>query len=404
MNASANSQIANQTAMTHSYKQLVDGQTLARANHAMNDKRISEILTKPSPIPDVEQRKIILTLDSAHMGGIETHVLTLANYLIEQHYPVEVWFIHRYKDNPLYNELKKHNITFHFAGSTKNYWRMIREQRKHIILHTHGYKAGILARIFAKINRVPVLSTYHSGDLGQGKLRVYSQIDIWTARLGESIAVSSKIQQWLPSSAHLIENFVAIAEQGENSQKPYKNRALQVAFVGRLSHEKGPDLFCRLARLWHNSEARQEDEKPVEFVLYGDGPMRSELIEQYNKQVQFKGHVNMSDYWSSVDVLCISSRYEGLPYVALEAMARGIPVVSFDVGGIAKLIDSQALGWLIEAGNMGKLLQAFEHWYQLDEQQKQTLSNNVQQKIYQQYSTHALVPRIEAIYQRFNQQ
>jgi glycosyltransferase involved in cell wall biosynthesis len=170
---------------------------------------------------------------------------------------------------------------------------------------------------------------------------------------------------------------------------------LQIAFVGRLSMEKGPDQFCRLADIWHS-------EKPVEFVVYGDGPERQILAAEYQDRINFKGHVNMKAHWQNVDVLCISSRYEGLPYVALEAMALGIPVVSYDVGGIGDLISDPSLGWLVEAGNIAKLKQALSNWYDLPLERKAHLSQNVQQKIRSQYSASALVPSIEAIYQSYS--
>jgi glycosyltransferase involved in cell wall biosynthesis len=373
--------------------------------NAIIESQIAKVSTGQNA-EQINMRKIIMTVDSAHMGGIETHVITLTKYLSEQGYQVEVWFFDKYANNPTYGLLEEHKISFRFVGTVKNFWRLVKAQQKDIIVHTHGYKAGIVGRFVAKLLGVPVLSTYHSGDLGRGKLRLYSYLDLWTARLGQSIAVSSVIKGWLPSSAKLIPNFISVGAEDKNSRSPHQSKVLQVAFVGRLSHEKGPDLFCRLAGLWHNGTGKciASNAKSVEFVLYGDGPDRTELIQRFNQHVQFKGHVNMKECWADVDVLCISSRFEGLPYVALEAMGQGIPVISFDVGGIGKLISDPSLGWLVEAGNMAALKQAIENWYGLSDQDRDVLAKNVQDKIRQQYSSEALVPSIEAIYQQFQRQ
>ncbi|MCJ8272911.1 MAG: glycosyltransferase family 4 protein [Psychrosphaera sp.] len=336
-------------------------------------------------------RKIILTLDSSQMGGIETHVLTLAAHLSDEGYDVEVWFIKQYQGNLLYQFLDEHNVSYRFCGSVKGYWLQLWRHRHGIILHTHGYKAGIVGRVFARTMKIPVLSTYHSGDVGTGKLRFYTWLDQLTARLGERIAVSQPIKEMLPKGTKMIPNFINVA------QPRVKSNALQplrVAFVGRLSKEKGPDQFCKMAADWHS-------DRPVEFVVYGDGPQRTRLLEEFSDRVRFKGYVNMKKHWQNVDVLCISSRYEGLPYVALEAMALGIPVVSFAVGGIGDLISEPSLGWLVEAGNIAKLKQALTQWYDLSDSDKICLSQNVREKIRKQYSTAALVPSIEAIYRSY---
>lgn len=354
-------------------------------------------------MPLTLNRTIILTLDSAHLGGIETHVLTLAKHLHNRGYQVQVWFMREYQTNPLYKLLEQQQITYQFCTTTKQYWQKLKQAKEQIVLHTHGYKAGIVARIAAKLYGIPILSTFHSGDLGRGKLRVYSQIDLWTAHFAKSIAVSNIIKGWLPQSAQLIPNFVEVPEPTVSRPSKGSNKTLQVAFVGRLSHEKGPDTFCELARLFEQQQEQlatkdKQNEQPVEFVLYGDGPDRTELIDQYHPHVQFKGHVKMQEYWQHVDALCISSRFEGLPYVALEAMSLGIPVITFDVGGLKNLIDSKALGWVVEAGNIQALKHAIEQWYQLNGQQREAQSLLLKEKIHQHYSTDALIPKIEQLY------
>jgi glycosyltransferase involved in cell wall biosynthesis len=326
------------------------------------------------------------------MGGIETHILTLATYLLQQGYVVEVWFIRRHSGNPLHALLDQQKIPYHFAASLSDYWRQLRQQKQQIILHTHGYKGGIIGRIFAKLLSIPVVSTYHSGDLGSGKLKLYSMVDLMTARLGRCIAVSEPIKANLPDSTEVISNFVEVPATPPARPAP-SDKPLRVAFVGRLSHEKGPDQFCQLAALWHQKGQ-------LEFVIYGDGPDRHSLSKEYPQQVAFKGHVKMTNHWHEVDVLCISSRYEGLPYVALEAMALGIPVVSFAVGGIGALISDTSLGWLVEAGNIGKLSEALVQWHALSTEDKAQLAIRVQDKIRKNYSSAALVPKIESIYRQ----
>ena len=119
-----------------------------------------------------------------------------------------------------------------------------------------------MGRIAAFCRGVPVVSTYHNADLGVGRIRLYDLVDRATAWLAEPIAVSDEIRRGLPCAAALIKNFVELAEVPSscNSVPPRT-----VAFVGRLSHEKGPDEFCALA----------QDMPDLRFEIFGNGPSRS---------------------------------------------------------------------------------------------------------------------------------
>ena len=92
------------------------------------------------------------------------------------------------------------------------------------------------------------------------------------------------------------------------------------------------------------------------------------------------------------------SRAEGLPLVALEAMSRGIPVISFAVGGLVELIHQPQLGWLVAPGDIDGLKKALHQWYAMDHTEKTGLSEAVQQQIRNGYCADSLVPAIEALY------
>src|SRR5207247_455815 len=57
------------------------------------------------------------------------------------------------------------------------------------------------------------------------------------------------------------------------------------------------------------------------------------------------------------DVLVLSSRTEGTPMILLEALAAGVPVVSFAVGGVPDVIDQES-GWLVPSGDTVGLAEA----------------------------------------------
>lgn len=103
-----------------------------------------------------------------------------------------------------------------------------------------------------------------------------------------------------------------------------------VGFVGRLSYEKGPDIFLRMLQ-----------ESGAKGVVFGDGPMRSALMREaqaHDIDVSFEGWTDREVAFNSVDVLALTSRREGLPMTLLEAGARGLCVVARDVGGVGEVL------------------------------------------------------------------
>jgi glycosyltransferase involved in cell wall biosynthesis len=107
-----------------------------------------------------------------------------------------------------------------------------------------------------------------------------------------------------------------------------------VGFVGRLSQEKGPDLFVEAV----SHLAR--DHPTIRALIVGEGPMRADLERQaaslgVGEAIRFTGHVvRVSELYPTMDVLLISSRSEVFPNVLLEAVDACIPVAATRVGGI----------------------------------------------------------------------
>lgn len=323
---------------------------------------------------------IFQLLDSRSAGGIETHVLNLSRWLIRQGFKCQVLLLKDYGPHPLKEQLDKANVPWRALDGISDLLQIVNDY--HCLLATHGYKAGILGRAVAKLSNLSVVSTYHSGDRGTGKLRCYSAIDELSAPLANQvISVSDEIAQRLPVKSCQVPNFVDLPAYKVNQGK-------QIAFVGRLSSEKGPDAFAKITRSFTHRA-------PID--VYGEGPMQSSLERLY-PEITWHGRVEMDKHWQDIAVLCITSRFEGLPLVALEAMARGIPVISYALGGLVQLIESGRNGWLIAEGDDKQFSAAIEHWLNLDSCAKQGISNCAYQRIEAAFSSDIVGPKILPAY------
>jgi len=334
---------------------------------------------------NIQNIKIFQLLDSSSMGGIETHVIKLAQWLNEHQYQCEVIFARHYGPHPLTQQLNQLGIRYRYLDNIFALLPLLKKQPS--LLATHGYKAGILGRLLANLCQTPVVSTYHSGDMGQGKLKLYSLLDDASATLANKvISVSQDISERIGVDAHYIPNF--IQRQLTLGSPFFNTNNKEIAFVGRLSHEKGPDIFANISSTLVATNT---------FTCYGDGPLKAALQRQH-PHVCFKGYCDMQQQWQNIGLLCITSRFEGLPFVALEAMSRGIPVVSFKLGGLTELIDHNNSGWLIERDDIEAFRASIRQWQMMPPYQKLAMSDAARRKVNDNYSCDCLIPKIVDVY------
>lgn len=331
---------------------------------------------------------IWLLLDSSRVGGIETHVATLAGGLAAAAVSAEVVFLTDHGPHPMKALLDQAGTAHRtLAGGLGGLLGGLRRHRPALV-HTHGYKAGVLGRLAGAVLGIPVVSTYHAGEPGTGRLRLYHGIDRATASLAHAIAVSEEIRGKLPGGGTpVIGNFVDLPAAAARRGR----RARTVAFVGRLSPEKGPDEFCALA----------EALPATDFEVFGDGPMRGPLESRFGGRVRFHGTVpSMSGHWQDIGLLCMPSRHEGLPLAALEAMASGVPVAAYAVGGLPRCIDHGRSGWLAAPGNRAELVAAVTAWQAQDEDEAEAMAEAARATIARDFSREAGVRKVLAVYAR----
>lgn len=335
---------------------------------------------------DTQPREIWQLFDSRNLGGLETHVMQLAEALSTAGFPVRIMLLTDYGPHPMQELVEQIGVPMEALDGSFGGLRSALRSRRPRLVHTHGYKGGLFGRIAARLTATPVVSTFHAGDAGTGKLRLYTWLDEFTAFLAPAIAVSDPIADRLNTTATVLDNFVSMPGDKAHSA------ADAVAFVGRIDVEKGPDLFCQL------SEHLPEE---VPLVMFGDGPMRAELEAEYGSRIDFRGQVtSMAPHWREIGLLCMSSRNEGLPMAALEAMARRVPVAAFDVGDLHKAVVNEVSGWLTPAHDVPQLAAAIRAWYESPSAEKEATGIAARVRVENRFSPKAVLPKVLEIYNR----
>jgi len=133
-------------------------------------------------------------------------------------------------------------------------------------------------------------------------------------------------------------------------------------FAGRLTGQKRPIDFLQLAL------KRQQTGDEALFVMVGDGdlaPVVDEFIRRHDlknlRRIPF--FENMAELFSIASGLILTSEFEGMPIVILEALCMGLPVLATDVGDVKIMLDEYQAGLVIpDIGDVDSLEQSYEAW------------------------------------------
>lgn len=176
--------------------------------------------------------------------------------------------------------------------------------------------------------------------------------------------------------------------------------AFILAGIGRLTYQKNFTLFLEVA-----AEILRTHPQAF-FVIAGSGEEESALREKaaalgIAARVRFLGFVSeIHALYPALDLLLLSSRYEGLPITILEAMAAGVPIVAPRLDGIAEVLADGADAFLPPPGDGAALAHAVRQLINHPTQRTQ-FAEAALQKVRAGYSAERMTRDVEAIYLRY---
>ena len=209
------------------------------------------------------------------------------------------------------------------------------------IIHTHGSKTTSIINVIKKFLPIKHVATAHGI---KNKTSVYKKAT-------KLITVSQMVKESIEASSVVINNwYPPIVQDKKSLNNDY------VLAVGRLEKVKGFDL---LIQSWINIKDN--------LIIIGSGKEYDSLINlisQHNLDTKIQiidemSQEDLADYYKNASMLVISSRSEGGPRVALEALYQEIPVISTNVGHMAEILPKELLAEPDNLESLKDLIEAY---------------------------------------------
>jgi glycosyltransferase involved in cell wall biosynthesis len=240
------------------------------------------------------------------------------------------------------------------------------------VLHGHGAKGGLLARVLGSIlrvnrYRVARLYTAHGGSLHfsrgsfQGML-VHSlerMLELLTDGLificdFERRTYESKVGKPRTRSVMI---YNGISERDFRSI-PTRSDSVHFVYIGMLRDLKGPDLFIDAF-----AKAERRIGRPLSALMIGDGPDRDKyhrlMVERgLGHRIGMLPAMRVQEAFAVSQNVIVPSRAEAMPYIVLEALAAGKTVIASRVGGIPEALgeNSAALAKPEDADDLSRIM------------------------------------------------
>lgn len=372
--------------------------------------------------------KIIYCIRATYnLGGMERVLLNKVTYLVNKlHWDVTIVTTDQQGRPPLYpfpEQIRMIDLHIDYAddnekpvfGKITGYLRRRQKHRKALATLLMREKADVVVSLYPSessfIPSIPdgskkVLELHYCKffRLQYGRSGLLGLIDRWRTRHDEKIArrfdkfvvlTQEDCGYWgaLPNLEVIPNAAMQFGECHSDVSQP------RVIAVGRLDYQKG---FDRLIQAW---EIVQKDAKCRNWRLdiFGQGEWRDMLQRMIEKAgLDQSAHIHpptsqIGNEYADSSLLVMSSNYEGFPMVMIEAMACGLPVVSFDYKcGPRDIIDNGINGLLVSNGDIEGLAYAMIEVIS-DNAYRKLLSANAK-RIVETYSEEAVMAKWIALF------
>lgn len=283
---------------------------------------------------------------------------------------------------------------------------------KPAIVHTHSSKAGALGRVAslrtgigARVHTPHTFAFLFGAMFSPLKRRMFREIERSLARRTQAIvAVSEDERETIlesgivaPERLHVVGNGIEFAPL--DAARPINRSELQVPAgvplllcAGLFNAAKGQDLLVEALK--------RPGLESVHVLLAGEGEMRAELERHgLGPRVRLLGfRRDVPALLASVDALVLPSRWEGMPYIVLEALAAGRPVLATPVDGARSVLRASGGGLLAERCDAAAIAELLHAWLASPPERRQSFAREGRAWARSHASLESMLKGLERVY------
>lgn len=362
-------------------------------------------------------RRVLLLSTSLGMGGADRQILYLARALLSHGYEVRLVSMTPLAEMgrqaaseglPIFSlDMERGKADW---ASFQRFVALLREWKPDV-LTSFMYHANLLGRLAGKWAGVPLIVTSirsesNGGPARDWAMRLTNWMDDYCTTNSQQVADSLQSRQLLPrGKSRVIPNGVDIAALSSPAGAGARVREelglsdsefLWLA-VGRLLPQKDYPTLLHAFQLLAPSPAR--------LAIAGRGPLLDEL-QQLAQQLGIAPRVtflgvrdDISALLAAADGFVLSSAWEGMPNVVMEALAAATPVVATRVGGVPELIDSGKSGFMAPPGNPAALSDSMRRLMALPQEQQREMGRNGREHVAARYGLRVMAERWIRLYE-----
>ncbi len=275
------------------------------------------------------------------------------------------------------------------------------------VIHAHSSKAGALAAVVGGVSGIPTVYTPHAWsfqrELSPSRERAYVTVErLLGRRHARVIAVTDAERAQAERTKVVDPARVRLVHTGlrdtvlpdrtwARTQLGLAPDSFVVGWVGRLGPQKQAEHLPPLAR---------ELLGDVTFAVLGFGMPDSAIGRELTGLGALVSESAAPELiYSAADVVAVTSRWEGLPLVTLEAMRAGLPVVGYDVGGLPEQIDHAVTGYLVEPGDLAAMASRLRELSR-DRDEAARLGSAARERFLSRFNFGHMISRIEETYRQ----
>ncbi|QDU27131.1 Alpha-D-kanosaminyltransferase [Anatilimnocola aggregata] len=273
------------------------------------------------------------------------------------------------------------------------------------VIHCHGGRAAFFRSFL--LDNIPTVYTAHGLHYSKKRNIAARTLGRWGERLAcrhvDHAIYVCKHDAMLAKSDHLLSPRTPVSViypsiAPHSLQRQSRNTAQPtIGFIGRLVPQKDPQAFVEIV----------ERLPEVRAVLGGGGELEPQIraaaiSRGLDSRMEMLGELSpagVQESLSRIDILVMTSRWEGLPALLLEAMYLGVPVVSTAVGGIAEVVEHGQTGLLSRSGNCDEMADLVRRLID-NPQEAQQIASRAREQLTAQFLEPAMVASITNVYRQ----